>query len=197
MCLVKHESIPVVVKTTSKENCNFKSSATPPKSPKFKSPPDFSAIWYEEIKVNREQRRYSFIIFAMVLYSPFTDVRPTDNNVNGSCSAVLDRNTISYDVTFYITFDETFTPAVISAINVLRVTRFEIDSNGNVIPGTVLRVNAPLDSSVEQGPVTVGILYQDLPQLLDRHGYSLHVSSITHSFDSIVSHATHLSMTET
>ena len=122
----------------------------------------------------------------MVLYSPFTDVRPTDNNVNGSCSAVLDRNTISYDVTFYITFDETFTPAVISAINVLRVTRFEIDSNGNVIPGTVLRVNAPLDSSVEQGPVTVGILYQDLPQLLDRHGYSLHVSSITHSFDSIV-----------
>ena len=68
---------------------------------------------------------------------------------------------------------------MISAINGLRVVRFEIDSNGNPIPTTVVRVTAPLDSSVEQGPVTVGIPYQDLPQLLDRHGYSLDVSSTT------------------
>ena len=107
-----------------------------------------------------------------------TDVRPTDNNVNGSCSAVFDRNTISYDVTFYITFDETFTPAVISAINGLRVTRFEIDIRGTPIPGTVVRVLTTLDS-LEQGPVTVGIPFQDLPQLFNGHGYSLHVSYVT------------------
>ena len=107
-----------------------------------------------------------------------SDASPTESNTQSSCSVVLNRETISYDITFRLTLDETFTPAVISAIQFLRNSLFEIDENGNPIPTTVVDRTFPLEN-VTQGPVTILIPYPDVPQLLDGHGYFLSVSIIT------------------
>ena len=112
-----------------------------------------------------------FIIFS-------TDANPTNANVQSSCSAVVDRTTTSYDITFYVTLDETFTPAVISVIQNFGVSRFEIDERGNAVPGNAQRRTENLDSSVEKGPVLLTFAYSDEPQLLDGHGYRLSVSII-------------------
>ena len=107
---------------------------------------------------------------------PSTDVNPTNNNAQSSCTAVFDRRTSCYSTNFTVTLDDTFTPAVISAIENLRVGRFEIDAQGSTISETAVSDLLPLDSSVKEGPVTLTFPFNDLPQLLNGHGYQLSVS---------------------
>ena len=107
---------------------------------------------------------------------PSADVNPTNNNAQGSCVAIFDWHTSCYSINFTVTLDDTFTPAVISGIENLRVGRFEIDAQGSAIPGTVVSDLLPLDSSVEEGPVNLTFPFDDLPQLLNGHGYQLSVS---------------------
>ena len=90
--------------------------------------------------------------------------------------AVFDRHTSYYNINFTVTLDDTFTPAVISGIESLQVDRFEIDAQGSAISGTAVTDILPLDSSVEEGPVTLTFPFNDLPQLLNGHGYKLSVS---------------------
>ena len=90
--------------------------------------------------------------------------------------AIFDRHTSCYSISFTVTLDDNFTPAVISGIENLRVGRFEIDAQGSAIPGTVVSDLLPLDSSVEEGPVNLTFPFDDLPQLSNGHGYQLSVS---------------------
>ena len=107
---------------------------------------------------------------------PSIDANPTNNNVQGSCVAVFDQHTSCYSISFTVSLDDTFTPAVISVIENLRVGRFEIDAQGSAIPGTVVSDLLPLDSSLEEGPVNLTFPFDDLPQLSNGHGYQLSVS---------------------
>ena len=108
------------------------------------------------------------------MFLSFTDANPTSNNVQGSCSTVLDRKSISYDTNFTVMLDETFTPAVISGIENLRITRVQINARQNPIPGTVVSVTRPLNNT--SGPVIVVFFYDDLPQLSGGNGYMFTVS---------------------
>ena len=108
----------------------------------------------------------------------FVDANPTSNNAEVSCMAAFDWDTARYSVNLTVTLDDTFTPAVISAIQNLQVVIFEIDTQGNAIPGTVVSDLQLLDSSVEEGPVTLMFHYNDLSPLLGGHGYQLHVSKL-------------------
>ena len=110
-----------------------------------------------------------------------TDNNPSTDNIAYSCSSTLNRSSISYDLTFSLHLDETFTPAVISAISNLRAASFQVNSNGDVIiADTTLRL-IPLGSNVTQGPVTIEILYDSFAQRLNGIGYSLAVCNM-HDF---------------
>ena len=78
---------------------------------------------------------------------------------------------------FRIRFDETFTPAVISAIRNLTASSFEINERGGATVGVITRKPVPLPSSVTQGPVTFDVLYDNFAQLANGLGYSLTVSN--------------------
>ena len=108
------------------------------------------------------------------MFLSFTDANPTSNNVQGSCSTVLDRKSISYDTNFTVMLDETFTPAVISGIENLRISRVQIDAREHPIPGTSVSVTRPLNDT--SGPVTVVFFHNDLPQLSGGNGYLFAVS---------------------
>ena len=95
-----------------------------------------------------------------------------------SCSVVLDRSAVAYDVTFHLRFDETFTPAVISAIDFLVAASFQVNSNGDVIFAEVTRRELPLGSNVTQGPFFLNVLHDNLAQRANGIGYSLSVSII-------------------
>ena len=75
-------------------------------------------------------------------------------------------------------FDDTFTPAVVSAISSIRKSSFEVDQGGNPIPGTSISTLMALPSNVTQGPFTISVLFNDLPQTTVGFGYSLNVSII-------------------
>ena len=68
---------------------------------------------------------------------------------------------------------------MISAIQNLRISSFEIDSRGNAVAGTVRSRIMALGSNVTQGPFTFDVLFNDLPQTTDGHGYTLSVSEYT------------------
>ena len=106
------------------------------------------------------------------------DVNPTSNNAQGSCMADFDRQRSCYSINFTVTLDDTFTPAVISAIENLRVGKYQIDAQGGAIPETFVSDLLPLDSSVEEGPATLTFPFKGLPQLMDDHGYKLSVSGL-------------------
>ena len=89
---------------------------------------------------------------------------------------ILDRNSIRYDVDMYVTFDELFTPAVISAIQNIRVSSTEINAGSNPIPGTLISHLFPLDNRTESGPATFLVPFNDLTQVEAGHGYYLSVS---------------------
>ena len=113
------------------------------------------------------------------MYAILTDMYPNENdNVQSNCTAVVDRNTISYDVDMYVTYDELFTPAVISAIENVRVSSSEIDARTNFIPGTTISRLVPLDNRTERGPVTFLVPFNDLTQVEAGHGYFLSVSLV-------------------
>ena len=118
---------------------------------------------------------------AVYLYSDVelifncTDNNPSTDNIAYSCSSTLNRSSISYDLTFSLHLDETFTPAVISAISNLRAASFQVNSNGDVIVAGVTIRHIPLDSNVTQGPVTIEIPYDNFAQRLNGIGYSLAV----------------------
>lgn len=120
---------------------------------------------------------FSILIPLLIFFNLFTDVNPTDVNVQGSCSAVLDRNSIRYDTNFTVMLDETFTPAVISGIQHVRLSRTEIDARENPIPRTVVSNTRTLTNS-GGGPITIVFFFDDLPQLLGGHGYQLIVSTV-------------------
>ena len=107
-----------------------------------------------------------------------TDLGPTSGNIESFCSVVLDRSAIAYDITFHLLLDETFTPAVISAIDFLRAASFQIGSDGNTILGTTTNRRVPLESNVTQGPVALGILFDNFPQRAHGIGYFLDVSTL-------------------
>ena len=90
---------------------------------------------------------------------------------------MLNRSTISYDLTLTLHLDEVFTPAVISAIDALTVSSFQVNRNGNAIIGEVTSRGFPLESDVIQGPVTLYIPFNDFAGLPNGLGYSLVVSN--------------------
>ena len=93
-----------------------------------------------------------------------------------SCLSVVDRSTTSYDITFKIRLDETFTPAVISAIENLQLSSFVIDERGNAVEGVATDRRMSLGPDVTHGPVTIDVQFDDFPQLTGGLGYSLTVS---------------------
>jgi hypothetical protein len=106
-----------------------------------------------------------------------SDLGPTSGNIESSCSVVLDRSTVAYDITFRLRFDETFTPAVISAIDFLRAGSFQVNSNGDAIFAITTNRNIILDSSVTQGPFTLNVRFDDFGQLANGLGYNFSVST--------------------
>ena len=104
------------------------------------------------------------------------DNSPSIDNIQYSCTSVLDRSVTAYDITLHLQFDETFTPAVIGAIEKLVVGSFEINEGGNAIQGVATNRQLQLPSSVTQGPVALDILYNDFAQQTNGLGYSLSVS---------------------
>ena len=114
------------------------------------------------------------------MYVCITDRGPTSGNIENFCSVVLDRSTTAYDITFHLRLDETFTPAVISAIDFLRAASFQIDSDGDTIFGTTTNTRIPLESNVTQlqGPVALDILFDNFPQRAHGIGYFLSVSTL-------------------
>ena len=117
-------------------------------------------------------------LYFVIIIIFFTDDNPTSDNVQQSCSAVLDRDTLSYDLNLTVTLDNKFTPAVISGINSIRLTRIEIDARSNPIPGPIATDNRILGSNVVKGPITLAFSFNDVPQLLNGHGYVLSVSIV-------------------
>ena len=107
-----------------------------------------------------------------------TDRGPTSDNVENFCSVVLDRSVTAYDITFYLRLDETFTPAVISAIDFLRAGSFEINSNGDATSAVPMIRNVFLESNVTQGPITLGIPFDNFSQLAHGLGYHLSVGTL-------------------
>ena len=74
-----------------------------------------------------------------------------------------------------VTFDEQFTPAVISAIENVRVSWTETDARFNLIPGAISSHLVPLDDRIERGPVTFLVPINDLPPVEHGHGYYISV----------------------
>ena len=72
--------------------------------------------------------------------------------------------------------DQTFTPAVLSGIEILRVSRIETGEQGYYIPGTVVSNVYPLNDI--RGPITLVFIFDDLPELLEGHGYQVIVSTL-------------------
>ena len=107
-----------------------------------------------------------------------TDRGPTSDNSENFCSVVLNRSATAYDITFHLRLDETFTPAVISAIQFLRAASFLIDSDGDTIFGTTTNRRVDLESNVTQGPVTLSIPFDNFSQLAHGLGYFLSVSTL-------------------
>lgn len=108
----------------------------------------------------------------------FADGGPTSSNVASSCSVAVDRLAVAYDITFHLRFDETFTPAVISAINSLSVSSFQVNSNGDVIFAEATNRALSLGSNVTQGPFILNVLYDNLAQRANGIGYNFSVSII-------------------
>ena len=107
-----------------------------------------------------------------------TDLGPTSDNIENFCSVVLDRLAIAFDITFHLRLDETFTPAVISAIDFLRAGSFQINSNGDATNAVPSIRNVLLGSNVTQGPITLSILFDNFPQLAHGFGYSFSVRTL-------------------
>ena len=103
----------------------------------------------------------------------FIDNDPSTDNIASSCTSILDRSSISYDLTLSLHLDETFTPAVIGAINFLRASTLLVNSNGDVIIAE--STTRLIHLNVTQGPFTLNILFDDRPQLLNGLGYYLAV----------------------
>ena len=93
-----------------------------------------------------------------------------------SCSSVVNRDTVSYDISVKIQLDGTFTPAVISAIDSLRLSSFERNEEGFPVPGTASSRRIALGANVTQGPVTIDTVLSDFPQVTEGHSYSVFVS---------------------
>ena len=104
-----------------------------------------------------------------------TDLGPTSGNIENFCSIVLDRSAIAYDITFHLCLDETFTPAVISAIDFLRAGSFQVNSNGDAIAAAATTRNVLLGSIVTQGPFTLNVPFDNFPQLANGRGYNFSV----------------------
>ena len=62
---------------------------------------------------------------------------------------------------------------MISAIDFLRASSFQVNSNGDVIIGATMSRRFDLGSNVTQGPITLNILFDDLAQLANGLGYGL------------------------
>ena len=107
-----------------------------------------------------------------------TDRGPTADNIENFCSVVLDRSAIAYDITFHLRLDETFTPAVISAIDFLWAGSFQVNSNGDAIFAVATNRRVDLGSSVTQGPVTLNIPFDNFPQLANELGYNFSVRTL-------------------
>ena len=82
---------------------------------------------------------------------------------------------MAYDITFHLSFDATFTPAVISAINRLSVSSFQIRSDGPIIGAEITNRVVGLGNAT-QGPFTSSILFDDLDPLANGFGYNFSVS---------------------
>ena len=122
---------------------------------------------------------YLVLMISVIIF--FTDDNPTDANVQQSCSAVLDRNTVRYDLNLTVMLDNKFTPAVISGINSIRLSRIEVDARSSPIPGRIVTDTRLLGSNVVKGPITLAFSFDDVPQLLNGHGYQLSVSIVLFS----------------
>ena len=88
----------------------------------------------------------------------------------------LDRSAVAYDITFHLHFDETFTHVVISAINSLSVSSFQVNSNGDVIFAEATNRALSLGSNVTQGPFILNVLYDNFAQRANGIGYNFSVS---------------------
>ena len=113
-----------------------------------------------------------------LLYIHIDNNPSADNNIATSCSSVLDRSTTdgAYDLTLSLQLDETFTPAVISAIRNLRASSFQVRDNGDVIVAATTRRLVEVGSNVTQGPVTLVIPFDNFEDLAGGLGYHLSVS---------------------
>ena len=94
---------------------------------------------------------------------------------------VLNRTAVAYDITFHLRFDETFTPAVISAISILRASSFGINSNGDVTVSEATTRPIHLGSkNVTQGPFSLDVLFDNLAQRTNGLGYQVTVSRLVY-----------------
>ena len=87
---------------------------------------------------------------------------------------VLDRTTVTYDITFHLHFDETFTPAVISAIKYLKETVIRINTDLDYV-ASVGTSSFPLN--LTQAPFAFDILFENLQPLMVGVGYQITVSN--------------------
>lgn len=107
----------------------------------------------------------------------YTDGGPTRSNVAGSCSVALDRSAVAYDITFQLRFDETFTPAVISAIDAFRVSSFQVTNIGTITSGKPTTRLDRLGSNVDHGPFILNFVYDNFNYLANGLGYNFTVST--------------------
>ena len=107
---------------------------------------------------------------------------------------VLDRTTGTYDITLHLRFDETFTPAVISAIDSLSVRTYQINSNEDVIVSETTNrfFRLALGSNVIQGPFNLEILFDNFAHLVNGRGYTVSVSSNVPIINTIVVNSYHV-----
>ena len=93
----------------------------------------------------------------------------------------LDRTTVAYDITLHLRFDETFSPAVISAVDFLRASTFRVNSNGDAIFSEATTRPIRLGSkNVTQGPFALDVLFDNLAQRANGLGYDVTVSKLVY-----------------
>lgn len=126
---------------------------------------------------------YVYIQVCVLFFSSIliADNNPSSVNIDFSCSSLVNEDKVNYDIIARIQLDKTFTPAVISAIDNLRITSFNVDEQGTPLPqdGIVLVKSIELgDNNVTQGPVSFDSVLSNFPPLTGGNGYTVFVRLI-------------------
>lgn len=112
---------------------------------------------------------------CIFLTSFLIEIPPSALNVNITCSSIVNTTTRSYDVIVLFYIDATFTRSTVAAIESIRTTIIEVNSDGNVIPSNIMRVTFPF-GGIESGPGSVVFVISNKRPLSDSQSfYSIQV----------------------